>query len=196
MYKETMTKNEIKARLSLAINLAEQAKGLLDEVYSYEVANKLTPSTEADVFDICNQIQECEMTDINEVMAELEEAGYFKEAKIPEGEEIKPIQIKVDSFLDAEVRTPLLDGDYLETYVGNSDYGPQAGVVYISKDENLIDLVMAEQKQDEYARGDGESGEDITIYSWGDPFSEDYTFKNTISKADIDKVLGTENERE
>ena len=186
-----MTKNDIKTRLSLAINLAEQAKGLLDEV-----CDKLAPSAEDDIFDICNYIQDCEMTDIDEVMTKIEEAGFFEELGIPDGEEIKPAQVKVSSCLGIEVRTPLSDDDYFEAYVGNSDYGPQAGVAYISKDGDSLDLVMAEQKQGEYAKQAGESGEDITIYSWGDPFSEDYTFKDKINKADIDEALETENERE
>ena len=185
------TKSDIKARLSLAINLAEQAKGLLDEV-----CDNLAPSAEDDIFDICNQIQDCELTDVDEAIAELEAAGYFKELGIPDGEEIKPAQVKVNNYLGIEVRTPLLDCDYLETFVGNSDYGPQAGVVYVSKDGDLLDLAMAEQKQGEYARQDGESGEDITIYSYGNPFSEDYTSKDSISKVDIDYALKTEDERE
>ena len=179
-----MTKSEIKAKLMLAINLAEQTKGLLDEV-----CDKLAPSAEDDIFDICNRIQDCEMTDIDEVMTELEGAGYFKELGIPDGEEIKPVQVKVSSYLGIEARTPLLDGDYLETFVGNSDYGPQAGVVYVSKNEDLLDLVLAEQKQGKYAKQDGESGEDITIYSWGDPSTEDYTSKDLIKKDMIDEVL-------
>ena len=184
MYKGIMTKNDIKARLMLAINLAEQVKGLLDEV-----CDKLAPAAEDDIFDLCNQIQDCEMTDIDEAMTELEEAGFFEEFGIPEGREIKPAQVKVNNCLGIEVRTPLLSGDYLEAHVGNSDYGPQAGVVYVSKDKDLIDLVMAEQKQGEYAKQDRESGEDITIYSWGDPFSEDYTLKDLIRKDAIDEAL-------
>lgn len=176
-----MSKNEIKAKLMLAINLAEQAKGLLDEV-----CDELAPSAEDDIFDICNYIQDCEMTDADEIMAELEEAGYFKELGIPEGEEIKPAQVKVSSYLEIEVRTPLLDGDYLETYITNSDYGSQAGVGYISKDGDFVDLVMAEQKQGEYAMRDKESGEDITIYAWGDSSTEEYTFKDLIRKDTID----------
>ena len=179
-----MTKSEIKAELMLAINLAEQAKRILDEV-----CDKLAPSAEDDIFDICNCIQDCEMTNIDEVMSKLEEAEYFEELGIPEGEEVKPAQIKVNSYLGIEVRTPLLDDDYLEAYVGNSDYGPQVGVGYISKDGDFIDLVMAEQKQGEYAKQDGESGEDITICSWGNPYSEEYTFKDLIRKDMIDEVL-------
>ena len=186
-----MTKNDIKARLSLAINLAKQAKGLLDEVYY-----KLAPSAEADIIGICNRIQNCEMTDVNEVMAKIEKVRCMEKLGIPEGEEIKPAQIKVNGCLGIEVRTPLLDGDYLEAYVGSIDYLPQAGVVYISKDEDSIDLVLAMQKQGEYAKQDGESGEDITIYAWGDPFSEDFTFKDRINKDDIDEALEAENERE
>ncbi len=179
-----MTKNEIKARIMLAINLAEQAKGLLDEV-----CDKLAPSAEDDIFDICNRIQDCEMTDIEEVMAELEETGYFEELGISEGREIKPAQVKINNCLGIEVRTPLLSGDYLEAHVGSSDYGPQAGVVYVSKDEDLLDLVLAEQKQGEYAKQDKESGEDISIYSFGNPFSEDYTSKDLIRKDVLDEAL-------
>ena len=183
-----MTKNEIKAKLMLAINLAEQAKGLLDEV-----CDKLAPSAEDDIFDICNHIQDCEMTDIDEVITKLEEAGYFEELGIPEGEEIKLVRVKVSSYLGIEAKTPLLDGDYLKTYVGNGDYGPQAGVVYVSKDEDVLDLVLAEQKQGEYAKQDGESGEDITIYSWGDPSTEDYTSKDLIKKDIINEMLAEYN---
>ena len=190
MYKGIMTKNDIKARIMLAINLAEQAKGLLDEV-----CDKLAPSAEDDIFDICNRIQDCETTDIDEVMIELEEAGYFEELGIPDGKEIKPAQVKVSNCLEIEVRTPLLDGDYLEAHVGNSDYGPQAGVVYVSKDEDLIDLVMAEQKQSEYAKQDRESGEDITIYSWGNPLTEEYTSKDLIRKDMIDEALAPSSQK-
>lgn len=185
-----MTKNEIKARLMLAINLAAQAKGLLDEV-----CDKLAPAAEDDIFDICNQIQDCEMTDIDEVMTKIEEAGVFEEFGIPEGREVKPAQIKVNNCLGIEVRTPLLSGDYLETHVGNSDYGPQAGVVYVSKDEDLIDLVLAEQKQGEYAKQDKESGEDITIYSWDNPFTEEYTFKSLIRKDMINEALAQHSQK-
>lgn len=185
-----MTKNEIKTRLMLAINLAEQAKGLLDEV-----CDKLAPSAEDDIFDICNRIQDCETTDIDEVMTELEEAGVFEEFGIPEGREVKPVQVKVSNCLGIEVRTPLLDSDYLEAHVGNSDYGPQAGVVYVSKDEDLIDLVMTEQKQGEYAKQDRESGEDITIYSCDNPFTEEYTFKSLIRKDMIDEALAQRSQK-
>lgn len=93
-----MTKNEIKARLMLAINLAGQAKRLLDEV-----CDKLAPSAEDDIFDILNRIQDCETTDIDEVMTGIEEAGYFEELGIPEGREVKPVRVKVNNHLGIEV---------------------------------------------------------------------------------------------
>ncbi|MCR5452796.1 MAG: hypothetical protein K6F00_09235, partial [Lachnospiraceae bacterium] len=144
------------------------------------------------IFEICDRIQNCKITDADEAIDELEDAECY----LPEGKEIKPVQVKVNSYLGIEVRTPLLDGDYLETYVGNSDYGPQAGVVYVSKEGDLLDLAMVEQKQGEYAKRDGESGEDISIYTYADPLSEDYTSKDRVSKADIDDALDIENERE
>ena len=93
-----MTKNEIKAKLALAISLAENCKKLLDEV-----CDTLAPSAEDDIFDTCNGIQDCEITDIDQVMEEIEDTGCFKELNIPEGEPIEQVSIDIDSLLHIKI---------------------------------------------------------------------------------------------
>ncbi len=182
-----MTKNEIKAKLTLAINLAENCKMLLDEV-----CDKLAPSAEDDIFDICNGIQDCEMTDIDQIMEEIEDAGYFKELNISEGEPVEQVSINIDSLLHITTKVPVNGGGCLEAYTSISDYGPQVGVTYASNDDNMIDVVMVEQKQSKYD-DDGNiidnSGEDFNIYIWDNPYTEDYQTKTGIKMTDIKQAF-------
>lgn len=191
-----MTKNELKAKLTLAVNMAEQTKALLDEI-----CGKLAPYAEDDIFDMANEIQDCERTDVEEMMRELEANGYLSDAKITEEGErvlVPAISINKNFISDIEVSLPLEDGGRLTAYTNLSDSGTyQTGTMYYDEDDFPIDLSLAEIKRGELAEAHGMSKDnrDIDTYLWTD-LHGNLAMQNRFSHEDIVAALESEQETE
>ena len=105
-----------------------------------------------------------------------------------------------DSVADIQVTASLKDGGELETSVTDIDGSGtrQVFINYKDEEKNLIDLCGVEIKKGELAKSNGlpENNKDIDIYTYADPYSEDYTSKETIKYEDIQNALEPEGEME
>lgn len=186
-----MTKNELRAKLMFAVNMAEQTKKVLDEI-----CEKLAPYAEDDIFDMVNEIQSCERSDVDAMMTELEENGYFSDAKITEeGHPMQVPYVKYDNIRSIEVGITYPEGDKLAAYLSESDFGTyQTGSVYYDKSGSPLDISLAEIRKGDLAEVAGLSPDnrDIDVMVWSDPYSEDYTQKFILSHAAIEEALKVE----
>lgn len=179
------TKNSIKAKLALAINLAEQCHKLINEV-----TEVLTQSDDDDLYTTMDAVANLEETDIDELMKELEDKEYFKEAHITEnGDELPVAAIDVTNPCNVVVKIPV-DNNFLIAAVTAADDNIQASIMH-ETDGYEIDIAMAEVKRGEIATMDKKPADnkDIDLYSYTDPYSEDYQRKDTIKFDDIKKAL-------
>lgn len=174
-----MTKNQFKAYLKLLTNLRQQEakvrKMILKEVpepYKDLVAN--TVFLEPQLL----QSMERKLISGGAITASEEDA------------EVQPIEISVDSYEMAQITKPVRGGSLI-AYTSVADAGTdQAGVMYKTEDECLIDLCMAEVKGGELAEVSGLAPEnkDPDLYVYGDVYQEDYTEKIHIPWTDINSA--------
>lgn len=81
-----------------------------------------------------------------------------------------------------------VNGGTLCAYAYNCGEAKQVGLSYIPNGEDApIDLCFAEVKGDELAGK--QNNQDIDVYLYEDPYTEDYTRKVTICKKDIDEAF-------
>lgn len=74
----------------------------------------------------------------------------------------------------------------------NTDPGaPGVSVTMIPKGfDTEIDLTYVEVKENpEYVSDDKETAEDVCVYTYADPFDDDYTSKSVVRRADVQKAL-------
>ena len=181
-----MTKQAIRAKLALMVNLCDEAWKIGDEL-----CRTLAPNGEDDIYELMTEIQERSRTDVDEIMNILEENKYFEEANIEGGEKLDPINVKIRDWYDIELSYPLKTGA-LVSYISAGD--PEAlggGIVYRDMSGVLVDLAYIEQKKGEIAEltGLSKDNEDLDLYLYENPYSEEYTYKNRIMMDDIEKAL-------
>ena len=75
-------------------------------------------------------------------------------------------------------------------FVGTDEFNPSVGIYLMPEggDGSIIDLAYAEVKGDECREKD-EGEQDVSLYTFADPWTEDYTAKNIIKRADVVKAL-------
>lgn len=196
-----MTKNQIKAELKLAINLAEQCRNVTNDLIS-----SLTESYDDDLFDLMDEISCGNATNVNEIMSRLEGDGYFDDTKITEdGDEIITPVIEISDIVDVTVKIPTnlntitvkdlgsndtdiqISNDYLVASITSTDNAtPQVSILFETND-NQIDIAMAEIKHGELAEIDGKTpgNKDIDLYCYTDPYTEDWQRKDTIKYDEV-----------
>lgn len=184
---KTMTKNAIKAKLQLAVNLASLTNKVCDDL-----CNSLTPDDY--LCDLTDNIRCNERTDVNEIMAELETANYFADADIIEdGPEVPVPELNIENGTNLSIKTPV-NGGYLIAETGESDFGTKQACLLYEYNDYQIDLAFAEVRAGELAEIANLSADnkDVDLYIYENPYSEDYTSKKTISHTDIQKALSDE----
>lgn len=81
-----------------------------------------------------------------------------------------------------ELSTGVNGGSLVASVSRDVDY-PSIGICYQTEDGDLLDIAVAECKR--------ESGnQNIDVYVFEDVYTEDYTRKFTLKKADIDEAMG------
>lgn len=184
-----MTKNEIKAKLQLAVNFAGLTKKACNDL-----CNSLTPIPDGYLYDLMDNIQSGERTDVNEIMAELEAENYFAYADIIEdGPELSVPEINIGNETDFCVKVPV-NGGYLIAEANDTDFGTKQACLLYECNGYQIDLAFAEVKEGKLAEAVDlpADNKNIDLYIYADPYSEDYTVKETISYTDIQDALSDE----
>ena len=79
-------------------------------------------------------------------------------------------------------------------YIGSDETNPSVGIYLVPKgsDGEIIDLAYAEVKGEELAKEDGVSLEDVSLYTYADPYHDNCTQKNVIKRSDVVKALEIE----
>ena len=170
-----MTENELKARVSLAIDLITAANQVLDEIKSGNTdmfRSDLTNMFSSDSDILIHWLEEMKHCDgmENEILVGVPHLKYGPCGSIETG-----------------IMYP--DGSRLSSFFSESDCGTyQAGAHFTYNDGSLQDLCMVEIKKGDLAEIHGLSADnkDIDMYVWADPVSDDFTQKLTIKRTDID----------
>ena len=83
--------------------------------------------------------------------------------------------------------------------MGADSDNPSVGIYLVPKDGEsaIVDLAYAEVKGEELIDISKEQGEDIgyedvSLYTYADPYTEDYTQKNVIKRSDVEQALEIE----
>lgn len=189
-----MTRQQLEAKIRLLENLANIANSIEEDILD-DLEEVRDSSDDLDGFlETLNQFRTGEITG-QTLLKELD--PYI--SKLENGQQVEAPKIIVDlidsdSIADIQVTVPLKDGGELETSVTDIDGSGtrQAFINYRDEEKNLIDLCGVEIKKGELAKANGlqEDNKDIDIYTYGDPYSEDYTDKTTIAHEDIEKAIG------
>lgn len=81
----------------------------------------------------------------------------------------------------------------LISYIGNDHDNLQAGIYFRPKDiDGKMDIALAEIQGEDLRENTGIGEEDIVLYTWEDPFSEDYTRKTILKREEIEESFNTE----
>lgn len=182
-----MTKNALKAKIQMAVNLAALTKSLCNDI-----CDALTTSPDDDIYALTDNIQSYERTDVAEIMKQLEDDGYFADAHITEdGPAIAVPEITLGSPQVISIEIPVGNNSRLiaGTCVADCET-PQAFIDY-KFDDCGINIALAEIKKDELAKASSlpADNKDIDVYVWSDPHTEDYTHSHRIKFDDIAKEL-------
>ena len=117
-------------------------------------------------------------------------------------EGIKTVIDAPDISYDIEVKADSPAGELI-AYAGHDPENPSVGIYFAPKggDGAICDLALAEVKGKELADIAKEQGEDIglkdiSLYTYADPYTEDYTHKNIIKRKDVEEALGLEKQKE
>lgn len=182
-----MTKNALRAKIQMAVNLAALTQSICNDI-----CDALTASPDDDIYEITNNIQSCERTDVDEVMSQLESDGYFADAHITEdGPVIAVPEITLGSPQTISIKVPVGNNSSLIAGTCVADYNtPQVFIDYEFNDCD-INVALAEIKKDELAKAHNlpADNKDIDVLVWSDPHTEDYTHKCRISFDDIVREL-------
>ena len=185
-----MTKNYIEAQLRLIHNLAEQAVKV-----SHDLFDELTTETtdQDAMIDQLNRLNGGEIEGIDEFVREF--MDEFVPGSTPDGGLIHRAEVCVEGPESIELRVSTGKGEVLP-YVYPADYGTVCcGVSYCEKDSNTeIDLCLVEVKKGPLA--EIPDNEDVDIYVYGDPYSEEFTDKKVLKHEDIVKALSDNDEEE
>ena len=177
-----MTKETIREHLKLAMNLAELTRQVCEKLES-----ELAETSEDVLFDVLDEIQAYELTDLDEAMERLDDACAFTACNEDEEDTLQAPELFFGNDLSVVVRVPA-NGGNLVLANGESDYGTkQIGLMY-EKDVDMIDLALAEVKSGELAEVANlkPDNKDIDLYVFSDPETEDYTDRYRIP---YDKIL-------
>jgi len=139
------------------------------------------------LFDVLDEIQAYELTDLDEAMERLDDACAFTACSEDEEDTLQAPELLLGDDLSVVVRVPV-NGGKLVLANGESDYGTkQIGLMY-EKDGDLIDLALAEVKSGELAEiaNQEPDNKDIDLYVFANPETEDYTNRYHIP---YDKIL-------
>lgn len=171
-----MTKNELKAKLSLLEDIKRLEAELKEEILS-----SIEKSHGSALHANLENADECYFM--------LRNMGYLD--KMEDGEVVAIPYIRQDnSFLEIGVTYP--DGDKLASHLSRLDTNSfQVGSLYYDKDDYPVDLALAEIRKGELAKQENRpvNNKDIDIYVWSDPFDEDYTRNFLIKNSDIIQAL-------
>lgn len=192
-----MTRQQLEAKIRLLENLANIANSIEEDILD-DLEEVRDNSDDLDGFEyILKHFRTGNLTR----QTLLEELDPYI-SKLENGKQVDTPTIMVDlldsdSVADIQVTVPLKDGGELEMSATDIDGSGtrQVFINYKDEEKNLIDLCGVEIKKGELAKANGlqEDNKDIDIYTYGDPYSEDYTDKTTIANEDIEKALGKDN---
>lgn len=185
-----MTKKELEGRLALAVNLAAETKKVLETVRQKLDDQGVTSSDT--LFDLSDRIMSGELSDIDDIMEELEDSGSLDDME--EGEEIliPAISLDANNLASVEISLPIDDGGRMTAYTSTPDgHTIQNGCIYYDADNTPMDLCMAEVKKGDWAEVNDRfrDNRDIDLYLWSNPYSESYTEVRTVSYKDVIKAL-------
>ncbi len=191
-----MTKEQVKASLEVIQNLFEQAVSL-----SNQLIESLGDSQQVD--EAVRLLEE--RYPVESALEELSNLKAFQD--LEDGDKVSYPLIRYPNTQDMAtvgISIPLPDQDELYIYtenIYNSDISMQptvqAGVMYYT-DRDCMDLCMTEIKKGDVAKMEGlnPDNRNIDIYTWADPFDEDYTRKDTINYNNIEQAFEPEHEME
>ena len=183
------TRNLIKAQIKLMKELSRSIDILREEILSELNINDLNRKEIESIGFFITSKSRPDMTNVlDNIMDRLDKANALY--NIPDGEEVNLPSLKVQYMGQIiEATCPVGDGKLAATLsaIGTCDNSVQSWASYYAPNGASIDLALAEVKKGELAECSGlsEDNQDIDLYIWRNPFTDDYTDKIQISHSDI-----------
>ena len=183
------TRNLIKAQIKLMKELGRNIDVLREDIMSELKINDFNRKEIESMGFFLRSEPLPNVTDIvDNMMDRLDKAGALH--NIPDGEEVNLPSLKVQYMGQiTELTCPVGDGKLAATLsaIGTCDNSVQSWASYYAPNGAPIDLALAEVKKGELAECSGlpEDNQDIDLYIWRNPFTDDYTDKIQISHKDI-----------
>lgn len=181
------TRQSIKAKLQLMMNFAALAAEIGDSI-----SDTLTETLNDDIFDTLDAIKCGEITaddnGLELLMSEMDENGYFENARLEEGEELHVPTLSIDDMMNLIMKIPVSGGQLILSRGQSDDMTEQACIMYQpEKSDYEIDIAFAEVKAGEIVtiHNKPADNKDIDLYVFSDPYSEDFTNKYEIKHDDI-----------
>ena len=185
------TRNSVRAKLQLMVSFAK-AIATLKEL----IVNSFEDSVDGRLFELLEKIQSYEITNVDNIMAEL--GTYFKVSNVCEGNPLAVPYLELrSSIYPIETGIQYPNGERLATFIAEGESETfQAGSIFYTADETLVDLAMAEIKRGDIAGAYQlpKDNKDIDIYVWSNVNKEDYIHTFHIQHDDILKAIEEEQE--
>ena len=183
------TRNLIKAQIKLMKELSRSIDILREEILSELNINDLNRKEIESIGFFITSKSRPDMTNVlDNIMDRLDKANALY--NIPDGEEVNLPSLKVQYMGQIiEATCPVGDGKLAATLsaIGTCDNSVQSWASYYAPNGASVDLALAEVKKGELTECSGlsEDNQDIDLYIWRNPFTDDYTDKIQISHKDI-----------
>lgn len=192
-----ITKNEAVAYLSVIKNLSSELKKIEDMTISkFQEAGFSNNDIYYMLKILRDDIQMTNDSDRNSI----DTVGKLYLKNLENGKYGPVPQINIDPIsLLTEVSLALEDGSSLVAFAISPDRESfQVGTGFVTEDKQPFDLTMSEIKRGDLAIVNKmpANNMDIDIYTWSNPYTEDYTDKSTIYHDDISKIIESEIDNE
>lgn len=183
-----MTKNEIRADLCLAINLAEQLENQL-----HKIEDELNSGDDTIIGYWFDKICSFEPADIDEIMKDFESADCFKDNGITEdGPAVTGPELSIDDDRNVAIHVPVNGGKLIASNTCMSMGMNQICLEYAyNNNPDTITLATADVASGDYAKRNHipEDNRDVVLQTYTDVYDEDYTSYITIYFKDIVESL-------
>lgn len=177
------TKNKIHAQLKMIKHLNNISQSIADNIINS------IPSADDKIKNLLSHIEIFDVLDTDAILRNLTMHGYVTDDDTNDSIAIPDINIDPE-MLTCDISVPV-NGGKLTAYTCRSDYNTQQVGIGYECNDNIIDLALAEVKSGQLAETDGlpSDNKDIDLYTYSDPYNEDYTAKNHITYNSITDAL-------
>lgn len=179
------TKNKIHAQLKMIERLNNISRSIANNILNS------IPSADDKIKDLLSSIETFDVLDTDMILKYITTHDYVTDNDTDGSITMPDINIDPE-MLTCDISVPV-NGGKLTAYTGRSDYNTQQVGIGYEYNGDIIDLSLAEVKSGQLAETYGlpSDNKDIDLYTYSDPYNEDYTAKNHIAYNSITDAMNS-----